>query len=81
MDITFDTNKDILNQQKHGTSLAEAAEIEWETLYAKSDNRADYGEVRMIGYTYLGLRLINEQRRIISLRKANKREIKRYAEA
>ena len=42
----------------------------------------------MIGYAYIGLRLYcvvytdrGDERRIISLRKANSREVKRYAEA
>jgi len=53
---------------------------------AIQDTRRDYGEVRMIGYVLLKTRLYciiytdREQiRRIISLRKANKREVKQYA--
>jgi uncharacterized DUF497 family protein len=41
----------------------------------------------MIGYAYMGLRLMcvvftdrGDERRVISLRKANSREVKRYAE-
>ncbi len=48
--------------------------------------RHDYGENRQIGYAYIGLRLYcvvytdrDESRRIISLRKANNREINHYA--
>jgi len=80
--------KDASNQEKHGVSLAEANRIEWETLWATQDDRADYGEVRMIGYAYIGLRLYcvvytdrDDSRRIISLRKANSREVKHYAGA
>jgi uncharacterized DUF497 family protein len=65
--------------------LSDAANIEWETLWAKPDTRNDYGEARMIGYALIGMRLYcvvftdrNDERRIISLRKANKREVKRY---
>ena len=50
------------------------------------DTRHDYGEVRMIGYVPIGDRVFcvvfvdrEEVRRIISLRKANDREVKRYA--
>lgn len=50
------------------------------------DQRHGYGELRMIGIGYIGYRLFNvvfvergEERRIISLRKANQREVKRYA--
>ena len=88
MDITFDPNKDASNLEKHGLSLADAEKIEWETLWAFEDDRHAYGETRMIGYAYIGLRLHcvvytdrGDTRRIISLRKANQREIMRYAEA
>ncbi len=89
MDIDFDPAKDAKNIAKHGgVSLALAREIEWETLWAMEDDRQDYGETRMIGLAYIGLRLFcvvftdrGATRRIISLRKANSREVKRYAEA
>ena len=52
------------------------------------DHRVDYGEQREIAIAYIGRRLHvvvyvqrSLARRIISLRKANKREIERYAEA
>ena len=87
MEIDFDPAKDAVNSAKHGVSLAEAAGIEWESLWAKIDERADHGEIRMIGYAYIGRRLHcivytdrGNVRRIISLRKANLREERRYAE-
>ena len=88
MEITFDPAKDVINLAKHGISLAAAAEIEWDTLYAVPDTRQAYGEERMVGIGYIGLRLFvvvyvdrDDVRRIISLRKANRREENRYAEA
>jgi hypothetical protein len=88
MKTAFDPAKDASNITKHGMSLAEAVNIEWDTLWAFEDDRADYGEVRMIGFAYIGLRLHcvvytdrGDTRRIISLRKANSREEKRYAAA
>jgi len=88
MKIEFDAAKDAINREKHGISLAEAAGIEWDTLYAQEDRRKEYGEPRRVGLAYIGLRLHcvvfvdrGGRRRIISLRKANKREVKRYAEA
>jgi len=88
MKIEFDPAKDVLNREKHGISLAAAAEVEWDTVYAIVDDRNDYSETRMIGLGYIGLRLYcvvfvdrDDTRRIISLRKANRREVKRYAEA
>ena len=71
-----------------GVSLAYAADFEWETALVWRDLRSDYQEHRMCGMGYIGNRLFHVvfvdravQRRIISLRKANQREEKRYAEA
>lgn len=88
MMIDSDPAKDAINLAKHHMSLAEAEVIEWDTLWAFQDDRFDYGEVRMIGFAYIGPRLHcvvytdrGDVRRIISLRKTNKREERRYAEA
>jgi hypothetical protein len=88
MDITYDTVKDATNTEKHGVSLAAAAEFEWDEALAWSDDRQNYGEARMCAIGYIGVRLYyvvyvdrENVRRIISLRKANSREVKRYAEA
>ncbi|MBF0159113.1 MAG: BrnT family toxin, partial [Magnetococcales bacterium] len=71
---------------KHGVSLSDAARLEWDTVYAMLDCRRDYGEQRQIGYGLIGERLFNvvfvqhgETMRIISFRKANRREVLRYA--
>lgn len=88
MKIVFDPKKDAINQMKHGMSLANAAWLDWSTLIANQDARRDYGEIRMIGMGYIGRRLHvvvylghDDVRRVISLRKANKREEKHYAQA
>jgi len=85
MRITYDAQKAQLNQAKHGISLAEAVNLEWDTLYTFEDARHNYGETRMIGYALNGNRLFcviytdrGNTRRIISLRKANNREIRQY---
>lgn len=85
MRITFDPAKDETNREKHGVSLLEAKNLEWETLCAMPDNRKDYGEARMIGYALNGERLYcvvytdrGSERRVISLRKANEREVRSY---
>jgi len=87
MNITFDAAKDEANQAKHGVSLADAAAIEWETVWLRRDDRRGYAETRMIGIGYIGLRLYGvvftdrgDDRRIISLRKANAREVASDAE-
>ncbi len=87
MEITFDPAKDAANLRKHGVSLAASAGFEWDTALTWPDERKDYGEARMAGIGYIGLRLYcvvfvdrARSRRIISLRKANSREVQRYAE-
>ena len=84
--ITFDAIKDSANIAKHSVSLAEAVGIEWDSLWALHDVRRDYGEQRYIGYVILADRLYcvvftdrGAERRIISLRKANPREVRNYA--
>lgn len=92
MNVAFDPVKDAANVAKHGVSLTEAAEFEWGTAIVWPDTRRDYGEARMVALGYIGLRIMAlvfvdrppekpTERRIISLRKANSREVKRYAEA
>ena len=85
MSIQFDQAKDAKDTQKHGVSLAAA--FEWMDAVTWPDQRQDYGEERIAGIGYIGDRLFDvvfvvrgEERRIISLRKANQREVKRYAE-
>ena len=91
MNVTFDPAKDAANVAKHGVSLTEAAGFEWGSAVVWPDTRRDYGEARMVALGYIGLRIIAlvfvdrppeqpTERRIISLRKANSREVKRYAE-
>ena len=91
MNVTFDQAKDAANLAKHGVSLTEAAGFEWDSAVVWPDTRRDYGEARMVALGYIGLRIMAlvfvdrppeqpTERRIISLRKANSREVKRYAE-
>ncbi|NYT66505.1 BrnT family toxin [Alcaligenaceae bacterium] len=83
--ITFDPMKDQSNYIKHGVSLALASQLDWYDLVAMPDNRKDYLELREIGYGIIGQRLycvVFTQRttsfHIISLRKANRREVLHY---
>ena len=84
--MTFDPAKDAANMAKHGVSLALATELELDAMLTWPDTRRDYGEPRMVGLAPWGTRLYflvyaarSEGRRIISLRKANDREVKIYA--
>ena len=86
--IDFDPNKDRLNLVKHGLSLALAVDLDWDDALVWMDDRQDYGETRMIalapktGILYLVAFVDRDRvRRIISLRRANRREVKHYAQA
>lgn len=87
MDYEFDRWKDDADRAKHGVSLALA-----EVLFAgrhvlMTDDCFDYGETRQVAFGHINDRMFvcvyvdrNSTRRIISLRKANSREIKRYGQ-
>jgi len=85
MNITFDPAKDAANRAKHGVSLALARELEWENAHILEDDRRDYKETRMIAFVMMDVRLYvavftvrDGMRRMISLRKANDREVRTY---
>ncbi|PXW79993.1 hypothetical protein C8R34_1566 [Nitrosomonas sp. Nm84] len=86
MHVIYDVAKDAINKEKHGVSLTEAAFIDWDAALIWQDTRQDYGETRMIALAPIGERLYcvvyvdrGNDRRIISLRKANYREVIQYA--
>ncbi len=88
MQIEFDPNKDAGNQSKHGVSLSLASELDWEAALVWVDDRFEYGELRMIALApktgvlyYVAFVERGEARRIISLRRANRREVKHYVES
>ena len=87
MRIEFDPAKDATNRQKHGASLAVAGELDWGTALVWVDDRVEYGETRMIALApktvilyYVAFVDRGSVRRIISLRRANRREVKYYVE-
>ena len=87
MRIEFDPAKDAVNQAKHGVSLALSAELDWESALVWLDSRFEYGELRMValaprtGVVYYDAFVDRRQvRRIISLRRANRREVERYVQ-
>ncbi len=88
MQIEFDPAKNAANRAKYGVELAAAERLEWDTAITWLDARKVYGEDRECGIAYIGRTLYfvafvdrDQTRRIISLRKANRKEVKRYAEA
>ena len=85
MDWLFDTKKDESNLAKHGINLSLARLLDGEDALSWIDARKDYGEIRHISLVPLKQRLYcvvyvdnKFTRRVISLRKANNREINRY---
>jgi uncharacterized DUF497 family protein len=85
MQIEFDSEKDRINRDKHGISLAAAAEMDMTTAQIIPDLRRDYGEARSWAVGPIGGRLHiltftmrGDVLRAISLRKANQRERKLY---
>jgi len=88
MRIEFDSRKDGINQEKHGLSLAFAAELDWEAALVWIDDRFSYGERRMIALApkveilyYVAFVDRSSTRRIISLRRANRREVRHYVQS
>lgn len=88
MHIEFDPAKDAINREKHGLSLAFAAELDWDASLVWVDDRFEYGEKRMValapetGVLYCVAFVDREKsRRIISLCRANRREVKHYVQS
>ena len=88
MRIEFDHVKDASNLEKHGLALALAADLDWNESLVWVDERYEYGELRMIALApdtgilyYVAFVDRGETRRIISLRRANRREVKHYVES
>ena len=88
MRIEFDPIKDAGNQAKHGVSLALAGELDWDAALVWVDDRFQYAESRMIALApktnvlyYVAFVDRGSARRIISLRRANRREVKHYVES
>jgi uncharacterized DUF497 family protein len=81
----FDPVKDLANQAKHGVSLALAEVLFAGAFVSVSDDRFDYGESRQVAFGHIGDRLFVcvyvdrlGDRRVISLRKANTKEVERH---
>ncbi|MEN9618426.1 MAG: hypothetical protein RL406_663 [Pseudomonadota bacterium] len=86
MHYEFDPVKDDSNFSKHGLRLSEVDDFDWETALILEDRRQAYTEPRFEAKGYVGERLCvmvfclrASAVRVISLRKANLREVKSYA--
>ena len=87
MRVEFDPAKDKANVAKHGVTLALARQLDWDAALVWVDDRFDYDDVRMIALApetdtlyYVDFVDRGNVRRIISLRRAERREVKYYVE-
>ena len=85
MNISYDPGKNEKNIVERGISFERAAEFEWSSALIVEDTRKDYGESRFQALGFIGKRLHAlvftpraGQMHVISLRQANRREVKRY---
>jgi len=88
MIFEWDDKKNQINLEKHKISFELISLVFDENLISKEDERHDYNEIRHIGYGLIQGRCINviftkrgEKIRIISGRKANAKETRKYHEA
>jgi uncharacterized protein len=88
MKIEFDPIKNNKNIRQRKLSFDQVVDFNWVDAIIIQDIRKPYPEDRFVAVGYLGLRLhvlcftpISEGIRVISFRKANKREVQKYEKA
>lgn len=87
MAIEYDPRKDARNKEVRGLSFELVSDFRWETAIIGRDERRDYGEERFWALGFIGEELYSvvftpreKAIRVISLRKASKRERLAYGE-
>jgi uncharacterized protein len=87
MRFEFDSAKDKTNRAAHGVSLGLAEDLDWDAALVWLDDRFEYNELRMIALAPQTATLYcvafverGDVWRIISLRRATRREVKHYVE-
>jgi len=85
MEITYDPAKNVRNIELRGLSFDRVGDFEFETALFSPDRRKDYGEARIRALGMLDGRLhalvfveTHDGVRVVSFRKANKREANIY---
>ena len=88
MEYEWDEAKRRRNLRWHGADFADAWAFEWEAMIEREDRRENYGEKRFVAVAPIGDRLHvmvytrrGDKIRIISLRKANRKEVRAYEKA
>jgi hypothetical protein len=84
--IIYDPRKNARNIRERGLSFDRAAELDFTAALLEEDTRRNYGERRMRALAFLDGRLhslvyvhVGADTRVISFRRASKKEGKRYA--
>jgi uncharacterized DUF497 family protein len=84
----WDAKKAAANLAKHGVTFDAIHDFDWETCVEAEDDRFDYGEQRFVAIGWLNGELHTvtftwrgDIIRIISIRKADKRDRRAYARA
>jgi uncharacterized protein len=85
--VEFDPAKSARNAKERGLPFELTAELDWHAAHMIEDQRQSYGETRYLAYAPMQGRLHvvclcirGDAFRVISFRKANRREEKFYAE-
>jgi len=85
MEITYDRTKNTENINIRNLSFEQVVDFDFETTNFTIDKRKNYGEIRRCAIGYFGNRLhalvfteTLKGIRVISFRKANKREVANY---
>jgi len=88
VEITFDPAKNERNLRLRGISFERVADFDFDSATFDEDKRKDYGEIRTLALGYIGsilhalvFTLRGSAIRVISLRRANRKERDRYAKA
>jgi len=86
VEITYDPAKNAANIKRRGLSFDQLAKLDWSSAVINEDTRKTYGERRYRVFGYIGERLYaavftprgTAVVHVISFRKANSREVRRY---
>ena len=87
MPVEFDPAKNAANIAAHDVSLAVANDLDWDAALVWVDDRFEYDELRMLALApetntlyYVAFVERGVNKRIISIRRATRREVKYYVE-
>lgn len=87
MYVEWDVKKAEANLRKHGVPFEMIRRFVWETAFTLPDTRRDYGEARWVSIGLIDRRLFkivyvvrDNQVRLISAHKANRRDQRKYHE-